>query len=61
MSEHMPTVAEAEERLAIEESYMDHAIMSGKPSIIALAQDNINRWTRLLREARLRESGGWTT
>lgn len=60
MSEHMPTVAECEKQLEAEESYMDHAIMSEKPSIIALAQGNINHWERLLREARIRESGGWT-
>lgn len=59
MSEHMPTVTECEQQLEAEERYMDHAILAKHDIAIALAQGNINHWTRLLVEARVRERDGW--
>lgn len=54
------TLDEAETRLSQERAYLIVAEHSGNPVSIALAQDNVKRWEKVVREQRLIDQGGWT-
>ncbi|GAA1148736.1 hypothetical protein GCM10009651_36580 [Microbacterium natoriense] len=52
-------LSDAEARLTIEETYLEHATHNGTPSAIALAQAHVNYWRSEVFRLRLEEQGGW--
>jgi len=53
------TLDEAETRLSQERAYLIRAEHTGIGSVIALAQGNVERWEKVVRQLRLEDSGGW--
>lgn len=55
----MRTIAEVEQRLAAEQTFLESAVFSNRPISVALAQAHITALEHELFELRLVDSGGW--
>lgn len=55
----MRTIAEVEELLAVEQRFLEAAILVHNPIATAMAEAHIAHWERELFQLRLVDEGGW--